>query len=54
MKTTGHKKRHQELHRALDELFADYIAHHPKESNFTKMPLIKLLEWSAEQSKNPT
>jgi len=49
-----HKKRHIELHNALDELFADYINHHPNETQFTEMPLMKLLAWSNEQTKNPT
>jgi len=26
-----HKKRHIELHKVLDELYADYIHHHPKD-----------------------
>lgn len=49
-----HKERHVELHKALDELFADYIEHHPDESSFTKMPLMRLIEWSSNQRKNPT
>ncbi len=49
-----HKAKHVELHTALDQLFADYITHHPEESNFTDMPLIKLLRWSAQQAENPT
>ncbi len=49
-----HKARHRELHAALDELFADYIGHHPKQKGFIEMPLIKLIEWSFEQTKNPT
>jgi hypothetical protein len=50
----AHKKRHEELHKSLDELFADYILHHPKELELTNMPLNKLLEWSFEQTKKPT
>jgi len=49
-----HKKRHIELHKALDELFADYIGHHPNEIRFTEIPLKELLTWSFEQTKNPT
>ena len=49
-----HKQRHIELHKSLDELFADYISHHPEEIQFTKMPLIKLITWAYEQTKNPT
>lgn len=49
-----HKKAHTKLHNALDELFADYIIHHPDEMEFTEMPLIKLMTWSHEQTSNPT
>lgn len=54
MKTKiSHKKRHIELYKALDELFADYIKHHPDKIKFAKMPLIDLIDWSFEQTKNP-
>jgi hypothetical protein len=49
-----HKQRHVELHRALDELFADYIEHHPDEHQFTQMPLIDLMTWSHEQTIEST
>jgi hypothetical protein len=49
-----HKARHVHLHAALDELFADYIEQHPDEHQFTQMPLIKLINWSFGQTKNPT
>ena len=49
-----HKARHVELHKALDELFADYISHHPQQTKFTEMPLIDFLRWSNEQQHNPT
>ena len=48
-----HKKRHIDLHKSLDEIFADYILNHSGDLNFTEMPIIKLLEWSFEQTKNP-
>ncbi len=48
-----HKKRHQELHKAVDELFADYITHHPEQIGFTSMPIMQLLEWSAKQMESP-
>ncbi len=48
-----HKKRHEELHKALDELFADYITHHPDQRGFINMPLIDLLDWSAKQTACP-
>jgi len=49
-----HKERHKILHNHLDELFADYIEHHPDEKEFLQMPLINLINWSFEQTKNPT
>lgn len=48
-----HRERHFKLHKSLDELFADYIEHHPNETEFTQMPLIKLMEWSHKQTTNP-
>jgi hypothetical protein len=45
--------RHVELHRALDELIADYLMHNraalPSETN-----LLALMEWSFKQTKEPT
>jgi hypothetical protein len=49
-----HKARHVELHEALDELLADYIKHHPGQHSFTSMPVMMLLEWSHEQTTNPS
>jgi len=54
MTETEHKQRHVELHNALDELFVDYISHHPDQSQFTQMTVIDLITWSSEQVKNPT
>ncbi len=54
MKPEEHKQRHVELHKSLDELFADYIIHHPDESNYSGMVLQQFIRWSYEQSKNPT
>ena len=50
----AHRQRHIELHKALDELFADYIVHHRGEHGFTEMPLRRLLEWSHTQTIQPT
>lgn len=47
-----HKQKHIELHAALDELFADYIQHN--QPPYTEMPVVDLLEWSYEQTLNPT
>jgi len=48
-----HKKRHIKLHRALDELFADFIFHHPDQIEFLKMPIMKLMKWSHGQTIKP-
>jgi len=53
MNKLEHLQRHKELHAALDELFADYIAHHVTGSGFLQMPLIELINWSSRQAKNP-
>lgn len=54
MTKAEHKRRHEQLHRSLDELFADYIYHHPKEYNFLDTSYEQLMMWSFEQTKNPT
>jgi hypothetical protein len=50
---TEHRQRHMELHRALDELFADYIQHHPEQVGFLDMPLQQLMIWSHAQTVDP-
>jgi hypothetical protein len=42
-----HQERHVELHRSLDELFADFI-NHGKGS--TKSTVLELLTWSSTQA----
>ena len=54
MTKAEHKRRHEQLHRSLDELFADYVYHHPVVGIYLDIPYKKLLEWSFEQTKNPT
>lgn len=49
-----HHARHYELHMALDELFADYIRHHPDDTLFLDLPFRTLMEWSYKQTLNPT
>jgi hypothetical protein len=49
-----HKARHIFLHENLDELFADFIQHHPQQHGFLERPIRELLEWSCEQKNNPT
>ncbi len=48
----SHKERHQTLHRALDELVADFIRHTGKRPSTT--PLTGLMLWSHEQCEKPT
>ena len=47
-----HKIRHEELHRALDELCADFIGQMGKLPSNT--PIYELMKWSHEQTINPT
>ncbi len=49
-----HKAKHKVLHENFDELFADYIKHHPKQINFLQMPLKQLLDWSYQQTLEPS
>lgn len=51
-----HKKRHEELHSALDELVADWIgsAMGSEEIRLPSSSTIKdLMNWSAKQRKDP-
>lgn len=51
MNKEEHKKRHEELHRALDELLADFIDHTGKlPSTATVMELV---QWSHTQLTDP-
>jgi hypothetical protein len=47
-----HKQRHIELHKALDELLADFIQITGKMPS--QLSLKELMEWSHEQTLNPT
>jgi len=47
-----HLWRHIELHRMLDELVADYIAHTGKTPSETTV--IELMQWSTQQTMTPT
>lgn len=47
-----HIARHKELHRALDELVADFIQHTGKLPS--KTALLDLMTWSNEQQNDPT
>lgn len=48
----GHKKRHEELHKCLDELVADWIEH--TKGLPSKCSVLELMLWSHEQTLNPT
>jgi len=45
-----HKERHVELHKNLDELFADFITHAGGRTTNTILDLIK---WSFKQTEQP-
>jgi hypothetical protein len=51
-----HRKRHIKLHKALDELLADYLQHQRREA--FKVPseitVLELMHWSHIQTANPT
>ncbi len=48
------KQRHEELHKAFDELFACYIGEHPEMTQFLASPLEDFMEWSHQMTLNPT
>lgn len=52
MNKKEHKKRHRELHQRFDELLADFIGHTKKLPSETT--LLEFMEWSYQQTKNPT
>lgn len=47
-----HKEIHKGLHKNLDELLGDFIYHTGKLPS--KTTLMEFMEWSFEQTKNPT
>lgn len=48
---TEHKARHLELHRALDELIADFLTHTGKLPS--RSTVMELMEWSYQQTIEP-
>ncbi|HUW32681.1 MAG TPA: hypothetical protein VM223_13805 [Planctomycetota bacterium] len=52
MNDKEHKERHEELHKALDELMADFINHTGALPSRTSV--FRLAHWSYEQTINPT
>lgn len=55
MTTAEHKARHIELHRALDELVADYIGHQSfsYDACLSNRTIMDLIQWSHSQVKDP-
>lgn len=49
----GHRQRHVELHKAMDELLADYMRNHRDQQSFLDMPFRQLMEWSHRQTIQP-
>jgi len=47
-----HRKRHTELHEMFDELLADFITHNPT-CLPSKTPIIELIKWSSQQTRQP-
>lgn len=48
-----HKQRHAELHKAFDELLADFVDHH-KNVMLSETTVLHFLRWSYRQTENPT
>ena len=48
-----HRQRHRELHKALDELVADWARHNPGKI-YSDSSIMDLMEWSFKQTQNPT
>lgn len=47
-----HRERHEVLHRALDELVADWVTH--TEGLPSQNSVMELMSWSHQQTLNPT
>jgi len=52
MNEKEHKGRHEELHKYLDELVADFIQN--TGAILSKTTVIELMDWSFAQTKKPT
>jgi hypothetical protein len=50
--TEKHRRRHVELHRALDELVADWVLHQPR-GKLCNSTIMELIEWSHRQTIKP-
>lgn len=53
IKKEQHIARHNFLHKALDELTADYITHHSGDKQPSNTTVMELMQWSAKQKENP-
>ncbi len=51
MNEKKHMERHRELHKALDELVADWISHTEKLPS--RSTVMELMQWSYEQTTKP-
>ena len=51
MEKSEHKKRHEELHKALDELVADFLTH--TGALLTPTSIMDLMDWSYRQTQDP-
>lgn len=56
MTEAEHKVRHEALHRALDELMADWLDHQPLEGGktFANVTVLEFAIWSHQQTIRPT
>lgn len=48
-----HRQRHEFLHKAFDELLADFLMHN-REARPSSSTLIELMNWSHQQTLDPT
>ena len=51
MNEEEHKKKHEDLHRAFDELMDDWMTHTQRRPS--KSSVLELLEWSFRQTAGP-
>lgn len=52
MNELEHKERHEQLHKSLDELVADFISHN--DISLRDVSVMDLIQWSYDQTQNPT
>lgn len=53
MTAEEHIEKHKALHKAFDELLADFIIHNP-DHRLSTLRVMELVEWSHSQTVNPT